>query len=161
MKVFAYGLRDSVTDEAAEPAAKLVAAHDVVNARVVRPLGPESARPRGTRIQLKDFTAGSCSDPGSPVRPVTDWPAVLQETFTPFAEAMAGDGLAFLHAQMQVGRCGPVLAAAVEDRIMGAGAEMRHRLPSPGAESSPAPGRRAGTRRQPCRRPRGSADASG
>ncbi|MFJ5828191.1 GNAT family N-acetyltransferase [Streptomyces sp. NPDC093089] len=128
VKVFAYGLRNSVTDEAAELAAKLAAAHDVVNARVVRPLGPESARPRGTRIQLKDFTAGSCPDPGSLVRPITDWPAVVQETFAPFAEAMAGDGLAFLHAQMQAGRCGPVLAAAVEDRIVGAIGPMEVRL---------------------------------
>lgn len=44
----------------------------------------------------------------------------MQETFTPFAEAMAADGLAFLHTQMQASRCGPVLAAAVEDRIVGA-----------------------------------------
>ncbi|MBB4982510.1 GNAT family N-acetyltransferase [Streptomyces nymphaeiformis] len=120
VKVFAYGLRDSVVDEAAELAAKLAAAHDVVNARVVRPLGPETTHPRGTRIQLKDFAAGPCHDPGGPVRPVTDWLATVQNTFAPFAEAMAGDGLAFLHTQMQTGQCGPVLAAAIENRIVGA-----------------------------------------
>lgn len=120
VKVFAYGLRDSVVEEAAELAAKLAARHDVVNARVVRPLGPETAHPHGTRIQLKDFTAASRPDPGGPVRPVTDWPAFVQETFAPFAEAMAADGLAFLHGQMDAGRCGPVLAAAVADRIVGA-----------------------------------------
>lgn len=120
VKVFAYGLRDSVVDQAAELAAKLAAVHDVVNARVVRPLGPETAHPRGTRIQLKDFTAGPCPDRGGPVRPVTDWPAAVQETFAPFAEAMAADGLAFLYGQMHAGRCGPVLATAVEDRIVGA-----------------------------------------
>lgn len=61
-----------------------------------------------------------CPDPGGPVRPVNDWPAAVQETFAPFATAMAADGLAFLHTQMQAGRCGPVLTAAVENRIVGA-----------------------------------------
>ncbi|MFF3840002.1 GNAT family N-acetyltransferase [Streptomyces sp. NPDC001930] len=120
VKVFAYGHRGSAVDEAAELAAKLAAVHDAINARVVRPLGPEASSPRGIRIQLNDFTARACPDPGGPVLPVTDWPAAVQETFAPFAEAMAGDGLAFLHAQMQAGGCGPVLAVAVEDRIVGA-----------------------------------------
>lgn len=119
-KVFAYGLRDSVVEEAAELAAKLAAVHDVVSARVVRPLGPETSSPRCTRIQLKDFTVGPCPDPGGPVHPVTAWPAAVQETFAPFAAAMAADGLAFLHTQMQAGRCGPVLATAIENRIVGA-----------------------------------------
>lgn len=120
VKVFVYGLRDSVTDEAAELAAKLAAAHDVVNARVVRLLSPETAHPHGIRIQLKYFTSGPCPEPDGPVRAVTAWPAAVQETFAPFAEAMSGDGLAFLHTQMQAGQCGPVLAAVVEDRVVGA-----------------------------------------
>ncbi|MBW5480837.1 GNAT family N-acetyltransferase [Streptomyces bambusae] len=120
VKVFAYGHRGSVVDEAAELAVKLATAHDAMKARVVRPLGPETGFPRGTRIQLKDFTACPCPAPSGPVRPVTDWPTVVQETFAPFATAMAADGLAFLHARMRAGRCGPVLAAAVEDRIVGA-----------------------------------------
>ncbi|MER7112130.1 GNAT family N-acetyltransferase [Streptomyces sp. NPDC000229] len=120
VKVFPYGVRDSVVEEAAELAAKLAAVHDVDNARVVRPLDPETAHPRGTRIQLKDFTAGPCPAPGGPVRPVTDWPVAVQKTFAPFAKAMAADGLAFLHTRMQDGRCGPVLAAAVGDGIVGA-----------------------------------------
>jgi GNAT superfamily N-acetyltransferase len=120
VKVFAYGHHGSVLDEAAELAAKLASVHDAVNARVVHPLGPETSSPRGTRIQLKDFTARPCPDPGGLVRPVTDWPAAVQETFAPLATAMSADGLAFLHTQMQASRCGPVLAAAVEDRIVGA-----------------------------------------
>ncbi len=120
MKVFAYGLRDTVVEEAAELAAKLASMRDVAGARVVRPLGPETAHPHGTRIQLKDFTVGPCPTPDGPVRPVTAWSAAVQETFAPFAEAMTGDGLPFLHTQMQAGRCGPVLAAAIEDRIVGA-----------------------------------------
>ncbi|MFH9476208.1 GNAT family N-acetyltransferase [Streptomyces anulatus] len=120
VKVFAYGHRDSVVDEAAELAAKLAVVHGAVNARVVRPLGPETASPRGTRIQQKDFTARACPGPGGTVRSVTDWPAAVQETFALFAEAMAGDGLVFLHTQMRADRCGPVLAAVAEDRIVGA-----------------------------------------
>ncbi|MGW6773120.1 GNAT family N-acetyltransferase [Streptomyces sp. NPDC055037] len=120
VKVFAYGLPDTIVDEAAELAAKLAATHDVVHARVVRPLGPETTHPRGTRIQLKDFTAGPCPASDGPVRPVTNWPTAVQETFASFAETMAADGLAFLHTQMQAHRCGPVLAATVEDRIVGA-----------------------------------------
>jgi GNAT superfamily N-acetyltransferase len=120
VKVFAYGHCGSVVDEAAELAAKLAAVYDAVSARVVRPLGPEAGSPRGTRIQLQDFTTRACPDPGGPVRPVTDWPAAVQETFAPFANSMTGDGLAFLHTRMQAGRCGPVLAAAVENRIVGA-----------------------------------------
>ncbi|ESU48471.1 GNAT family N-acetyltransferase [Streptomyces filamentosus] len=120
VKVFAYGLHDSVIDEATELATKVAAAHDVADARVVRPLGPETAHPRGTRIQLKDFTTGPCPAPDGPVRPITAWPATVQNTFAPFAETMAAGGLAFLHTQMQAGRCGPVLATAIEDRIVGA-----------------------------------------
>uniref|UniRef100_UPI003C7C614B GNAT family N-acetyltransferase n=1 Tax=unclassified Streptomyces TaxID=2593676 RepID=UPI003C7C614B len=33
---------------------------------------------------------------------------------------MASDGLAFLHTQMQARRCGPVLTAGIEHRIVGA-----------------------------------------
>ncbi|WP_069744310.1 GNAT family N-acetyltransferase [Streptomyces sp. EN23] len=120
VKVFAYGLRPTVVDEAAELAAKLASTHDVAGARVVRLLSPETAHPRGTRIQLKDFTAGPCLAPDGPVRPITAWPTAVQKTFGPFAETMAADGLAFLHTQMQTGRCGPVLATAIEGRIVGA-----------------------------------------
>ncbi|MFH9267011.1 GNAT family N-acetyltransferase [Streptomyces sp. NPDC017546] len=120
VKVFAYGLHDSVVEEAAELATKLAATHNVAGAQVVRPLGPETPHPRGTRIQLKDFTAGSCPAPDGPVRPVTAWPYAVRKTFAPFAETMAADGLAFLRTRMQTGSCGPVLATAVENRIVGA-----------------------------------------
>ncbi|MFD5203813.1 GNAT family N-acetyltransferase [Streptomyces sp. NPDC058375] len=120
VKVYAYGPRDSVVDEAAELAAKLATVDDAAGARVVRPLGPETTHPRGTRIQLKDCTTGPCPAPDGPVRPVTAWSTAVQNTFAPFAEAMADDGLVFLHTQMQAGRCGPVLATAIEDRIVGA-----------------------------------------
>ncbi|MER7882590.1 GNAT family N-acetyltransferase [Streptomyces fimicarius] len=120
VKVFAYGHHDGVVNEAAELAAKLAAQYDAFNAKVVRPLGPDTGSPRGTRIQLKRFTDRTCPNPDGPVRPVTAWPAAVQKTFGPFADTMAADGLAFLHHQMQADRCGPVLAAVVDDRIVGA-----------------------------------------
>lgn len=52
----------------------------------------------------------------------------MQNTFAPFAETMAADGLAFLHTQMQAGRCGPVLTTAIEDRIVGAIGPMEVRM---------------------------------
>ncbi|MFB8380669.1 GNAT family N-acetyltransferase [Streptomyces rubiginosohelvolus] len=128
VKVFAYGLRDSIINEATELATKLAAVHDVADARVVRPLGPETAHPRGTRIQLKDFTTSPCPTPDGPVRPITDWPTAVKNTFAPFAETTAADGLAFLHTQMQASRCGPVLTTAIEDRIVGAIGPMEVRV---------------------------------
>jgi GNAT superfamily N-acetyltransferase len=120
VRVFAYGHRGTVVDEAAGLAAKLAAVHGAANARVVHPLGPETRPPCGTRVQFKDFTTGLCPDPSGPVRPSADWPAAVRETFAPFAAAMAAEGLAFLHTQMRAGRCGPVLTAAVDNRIVGA-----------------------------------------
>lgn len=120
VKVFAYGHGDAIVGQAADLAGKLAAEHGVATARVVQPLGPEAHPFRGVRIQLQDFTARSCPDPGGPVRPFTDWPATVQATFAPYAEAMAADGLAFLHTQMQAGQCGPVLTAVLEDRVVGA-----------------------------------------
>ncbi|RST22017.1 N-acetyltransferase [Streptomyces sp. WAC04770] len=120
VKVFTYGPQDNVVEEATELATRLAAVHDVASARVVRPLGPQTAHPHGTRVQLKDFTTGPCPAPDGPVRPVTAWPAAVRETFAPFARDMAADGLAFLHTRMQADQCGPVLATTVADRIVGA-----------------------------------------
>jgi GNAT superfamily N-acetyltransferase len=120
VKVFAYGHSDGVVDEAAELSAKLAVLHDVASARVVHPLGAETNSLCGTRIQLQDFTTRACPAPDGPVRPFTDWPAAVQMTFAAFATAMSADGLAFLHSRMQTGRCGPVLVAAVDGRVVGA-----------------------------------------
>jgi len=120
VKVFAYGHDGDVVDEAAELAGKLGSVHGAARVRVVRPLGPETGFTRGTRIQLKEFTGPPCPAPGDQVRVVTDWPTTVRETFAPFAEAMAADGLAFLHGRMRAGQCGPVLAAVVDERVVGA-----------------------------------------
>lgn len=93
MEVFACGPFDSIADEAAELAAKLAARYDVAGARVVRPVGPETTHPRGTRIQLKEPTADSCPTPVGPVCPVcpvTDWPTDVREAFAPFARGHGG-----------------------------------------------------------------------
>lgn len=120
IKVFAYGHPADVHGQAVELAGKLAAEHGVAGARVVRPLGPEATPADGVRIQLQDFTARPCADPGGPVRPFTEWPTAVQDTFAPYAEAMTGDGLSFLHNQMQAGRCGPVLTVALDGRVVGA-----------------------------------------
>ncbi|MFC9144010.1 GNAT family N-acetyltransferase [Streptomyces bacillaris] len=120
VKVFTYGPQNNVMEDASELAARLAAVHEVASARVVRPLGPRTAHPHGTRIQLKDFTTGPCPAPDGPVLPVTAWPAAVRETFATFARDMAAYGLAFLHTRMQAGHCGPVLATALAGRVVGA-----------------------------------------
>ncbi|MEH0520500.1 GNAT family N-acetyltransferase [Streptomyces stelliscabiei] len=120
VKVFAYGHRSDVLYQAAELAAKLAALHGAASARVVRPLGPETTHTHGVRIQLKDFTARYCPPSAGPVRRLEDWPLHIRGTFTAFAQTMAADGFAFLDRQMKTKGCGPVLAAVVEDRVVGA-----------------------------------------
>lgn len=119
-KVFAYGHQEGIDEQAAELAAKLAADHGVAGARVVRLFGPEATPTDGVRIQLQDFTARPCENPGGPVRAFTEWPAEVRETFESYARAMAGDGLLFLYSQMQLGGVGPVLTVAVDGRVVGA-----------------------------------------
>ncbi|MFJ2004837.1 GNAT family N-acetyltransferase [Streptomyces chartreusis] len=120
VKVFAYGHQVDVLGQAAELAGKLAAEHGVPGARVVRPLGPEATPADGVRIQLQDFAVRRCDAPGGPVRPFTEWPATVRDTFEPYAKTMAADGLSFLHTQILAGRCGPVLTAALDGRVVGA-----------------------------------------
>ncbi|MFF3825617.1 GNAT family N-acetyltransferase [Streptomyces griseus] len=120
VKVFAYGHRGDILDQAAELAAKIAADHGAASARVVRPLGPETPHPRGVRIQLQDFTARHGLPSVGPVRRLEDWPAPVRGTFTTFVQTMAADGFAFLDRQMKAKGCGPVLVAVLEDRVVGA-----------------------------------------
>ncbi|MEV7193916.1 GNAT family N-acetyltransferase [Streptomyces sp. NPDC093510] len=120
LKVFAYGHRTDVLDQAAELAVKLAAVHGAGTARVVRPLGPETSRPRGVRIQLQDFSTRHCPAPDGPVRRLDDWPALVRGTFSAFAHIMEADGFAFLDRQVQAGCCGPILAAVLEEHVVGA-----------------------------------------
>ncbi|MFG2792260.1 hypothetical protein [Streptomyces sp. NPDC048419] len=77
IKVFAYCHQAEVVGQAAELASKLAAEHGVVGVRVVRPLGPEAMPTDAVRIQLHNFAARSCHDPGGPVRPYSEWPAAV------------------------------------------------------------------------------------
>ncbi|GAA3488095.1 GNAT family N-acetyltransferase [Streptomyces cremeus] len=120
VKVFAYGHRDDILNQAAELAAKLGTGHGAASARIVRPLGPETPHPRGVRIQLQDFTARHCPSSVGPVRRLDDCPAQIRSTFTTFAQTMAVDGFAFLDRQLKAKRCGPVLVAVLEDCVVGA-----------------------------------------
>ncbi|MEV8395819.1 MULTISPECIES: GNAT family N-acetyltransferase [unclassified Streptomyces] len=120
VKVFSYGNRGDVLDRAAELAVKLAAAHGAASARVVRPLGPETSHPRGVRIQLQDFTARHCPASNGPVRHLDDWPQSIRCTFTAFAQTMAADGFVFLDRQIKARDCGPVLAAVLEEHVVGA-----------------------------------------
>jgi GNAT superfamily N-acetyltransferase len=133
VKVFAYGHRGDVLGQAAELAAKLAVGHGAATARVVRPLGPETPRPRGVRIQLQDFTARHCPASDGPVRPLDDWPAPVRRTFGTFAHAMAADGFAFLDRQMRAGRRGPVLTTVLDNRVVGAIGPMEIRPDPTGA----------------------------
>ncbi|ASY33536.1 MULTISPECIES: GNAT family N-acetyltransferase [unclassified Streptomyces] len=120
VKVFAYGHRSDVPDQAAELAAKLAAVHEAAAARIVRPLAPDTSHPRGVRIQFQDFTARHCPPSAGPVRRLEDWPAPVRSSFTTFAQTMAADGFAFLDRQLKSKECGPVLVAVLEDRVVGA-----------------------------------------
>ncbi|MFH8589056.1 GNAT family N-acetyltransferase [Streptomyces celluloflavus] len=133
VKVFAYGHRGDILDQAAELAAKLGTVHGAASARVVRPLGPETTHPCGVRIQLQDFTARHCPASAGPVRRLDDWPAHIRGTFTTFAQTMAADGFVFLDRQMKAKGCGPVIVAALEESVVGAIGPMEIRLDPTGA----------------------------
>ena len=120
VKVFAYGHRSDTVGQAAELAAKLAAVHGAARVKTVRSHGPENPPRRGVRIQLQDFTGRPCPAPDGPVQPFTEWPAAVRDTFESFAQATATDGMEFLYAQMQAGRCGPVLTAVLQRRVVGA-----------------------------------------
>ncbi|MYU56296.1 MULTISPECIES: GNAT family N-acetyltransferase [Streptomyces] len=129
VKVFAYGHRGDILDQAAELAAKLGTVHGAAFARVVRPLGPETTHPCGVRIQLQDFTARHCPASAGPVRRLDDWPAHIRGTFA----QTAADGFVFLDRQMKAKGCGPVIVAALEESVVGAIGPMEIRLDPTGA----------------------------
>ncbi|MFJ3775189.1 GNAT family N-acetyltransferase [Streptomyces sp. NPDC090075] len=120
IKVHLYGVGAESTFAATELAQKLAAEHGAGKARIVRFLGPEALHGRGTRIQLQDFRAAVRAAPDGPVRPFSEWPKGVRDTFAEFASEMAADGFAFLYGQMQAGTVGPVLTVAVGGEVSGA-----------------------------------------
>lgn len=122
IKVYAYGVEPGSRIIAAELTHKLCATYGAGKARVVRFLGPEYATrfAQGTRIQLRDFSAGPCPPAGPAISTFSDLSAPAGRSFGSFAKRMAGDGFGFLYTRMQAGAIGPVLVATADDRVAGA-----------------------------------------
>lgn len=122
VKVHIYGTEPDSRVSAEELAAKLCAVHDVKRARVVWFLGPEvpARQVRGTRIQLKDFTASPSPPPDGRVLLFDHSPPGVQRTFGDFAQQTAADGFTFLYRCMQARTVGPVLVSIAGGRVAGA-----------------------------------------
>ncbi|NBM15777.1 GNAT family N-acetyltransferase [Streptomyces sp. GC420] len=118
VKVHAYGGDPA---EAADVARRLAEQHGAGAARVVSFLAPQEPEARAvgaTRVQLKEFAGGPGQAPGVPVLGCKQLPE--EASFAVFAEAMAGDGFAFLHERMRAGAVGPVLTVLHGGRVAGA-----------------------------------------
>ncbi|WP_309317358.1 GNAT family N-acetyltransferase [Streptomyces salinarius] len=120
VKVHVYGAAPDSLSVGADLARKLAAVHGAARARIVWFLGADQpdAYARGTRVQLKDFTAGPGGAPGVPVQEHKELPE--EAGFQAFAAAMAEDGFAFLYEQMRAGTVGPVLTVLHDGRVAGA-----------------------------------------
>ncbi|MZD08437.1 GNAT family N-acetyltransferase [Streptomyces sp. SID5785] len=120
IKVHVFGAAPDSLSTGSDLARKLAATHGAAKARIVWFLGADQpdAYARGTRVQLKDFTAGPGAAPSVPVQEHKGLPEEVG--FGAFAEEMAGDGFAFLHGQMRAGTVGPVLTVLHEGRVAGA-----------------------------------------
>ncbi|MFJ7238349.1 GNAT family N-acetyltransferase [Streptomyces olivaceus] len=120
VKVHVYGAAPDSLTAGADLARKLAAAHGAARARIVWFLDADQpdVYAQGTRVQLKDFTDGPGHPPGVPIQEHKE-PAE-GAGFGAFAAAMAEDGFAFLHAQMQAGTVGPVLTVLHDGMVVGA-----------------------------------------
>jgi hypothetical protein len=152
VKIHCYGTAVPGLPHLAKTAGQLRAEHGAAAARVIwfHPPGdpPTTAGAGGIRVLLKTFGAAERPVPG--VTDLRETPAAVQATFPGFAQALVGDGFAFLHQQMQAGNVdGPVLVAVEDDRVVGAIGPMQT-MPDP-AWSLPAA---APVLRGPARRPR-------
>ncbi|MEU6547016.1 GNAT family N-acetyltransferase [Streptomyces sp. NPDC046859] len=133
LTVYTYG---PSAEEATGLAAKLAAGHHTSTARVVTFHAPHETPPAHTattRVQMKAFARPRPEDAPGPVRPVTDLPQPVRETFAAFADRLTGDGFAFLHTQMKAGAVGPVLAVTDAGRVVGAIGPMETMTDSAGA----------------------------
>ncbi|WP_329416596.1 GNAT family N-acetyltransferase [Streptomyces sp. NBC_00704] len=107
--------------EAAALARHLADVHGTVRAQVVSFHGPGVVHEHienGTRVQMKDFTAGPGERPDTLVQEHGQVPA--GSGFGEFAAKLAADGFAFLHGQMRDGKVGPVLTVLHDGRVAGA-----------------------------------------
>ncbi|MEU3896355.1 GNAT family N-acetyltransferase [Streptomyces sp. NPDC045251] len=120
VKVHVYGAAPDSLSASADLARKLAAAHSAAKSRIVWFLNADhpDAYARGTRVQLKDFSAGPGEEPGVPVQEYSELPEGAR--FQSFAAAMAEDGFAFLYGLMQAGTVGPVLTVLHDGMVAGA-----------------------------------------
>ncbi|MER7051606.1 GNAT family N-acetyltransferase [Streptomyces sp. NPDC000351] len=120
VKVHVYGAAPDSLSAGADLARKLAPAHGAAKARIVWFLGADQpdAYAQGTRVQLKDLTAGPGDAPGVPIQEYKELPE--DAGFQAFATAMAEDGFAFLYGQMQAGTVGPVLTVLHDGLVAGA-----------------------------------------
>jgi len=133
VKVHYYGTAAPDLQALTEAAGKLSAECGTETARVLwfHPPGdpPARAEPGGVRVLLKTFDAPEPPIPA--VRDLCEAPEAVRATFPAFAEALASDGFAFLHQQMQAGNVhGPVLVAVDDGRVVGAIGPMQT-MPDP------------------------------
>ena len=118
VRVHLYGPCD--LDRGADRTAKLAAEHGADRAQLVR-LTLEAQQGRCCRIQLRTFTSGAQRSATNNATELDRLPGAVQATWTDFADAMAGEGFAFLAAQERAGVLdGPVLTVVQDGRVVGA-----------------------------------------
>jgi hypothetical protein len=130
IRVHLYGIESDSVPAASELAQKLAATQGAAKARVIRFLGPEVPKGRGTRIQLKDFSKAPCPAPEGSVNPLSERPEQERATFADFADfadEMAADGVTFLYGQMRAGKVGTVLTVGLDGKVAGATGPMEIR----------------------------------
>jgi GNAT superfamily N-acetyltransferase len=88
-----------------------------------------------TRIQLRPFGPGHLAPAPEPgvVTLLEEAAEPVRDTFSAFAEKLATEGFAFLHAQMRQANTGPVLSCVQDGRVAGAIGPMEIRADSLGA----------------------------
>jgi GNAT superfamily N-acetyltransferase len=124
LKVHYYGGGTPDLQALGDLAGKCSADYGIAAARILWfcPPGhsPAATAVGGVRLLLKTFDS-SQQYPAAALRDLRDEPGPIRATFPAFAQALAADGFAFLHRQMQEGNVvDPVLVAVEDARVVGA-----------------------------------------
>lgn len=115
----------TIKDHAARLCRELCCGYSVPSGRLVW-FAPPGSNPGPaaacTRIQLRAFGPGQPTPAPAPgmVVSLEEATALVRDTFAAFAEKLAAEGFAFLHAQMRNSGTGPVLICVQEGRVVGA-----------------------------------------
>lgn len=126
VKVHIYSGRPAgIQERAAHLCRELCGVHGASRGRLVW-FSPSGSRPDPvaacTRIQLRAFGPGEPAPVPGPgmVTSLEEAGAPVRDTFAAFAEKLATEGFAFLHAQMRQATTGPVLTCVQDGRVAGA-----------------------------------------